>query len=355
MKKKLLIVLTSFDMGGAQNMVYELLRCIDRNKFEVSVLCYGTRANNTLTEKLEEIQYVKYLNIVGKITPVALFKVLREITKNKPDVVHAHLGGTVFAVIWGLLHRKPIVVTAHTKPEKAFSKSILPFLKRGIKKNIVRLVAVSKENQLMLMQYFGLDTDKCAAVNNGINIDRYYRKAHETFTFINVGRQDENKNQAAIIRCFAKLYREKHPIKLYLVGDGDRHKMLIEEADKLGVKNCVVFTGNVGNTEDFYALSDCYVQASHREALPLTALEAMATGLPIISTDVGGMKDIVSDGNGYLVNDNDEDALYKAMKKILTASSEEQSAFGKASLKIVENYSAKRMAQCYEKMYCGQV
>lgn len=354
MRKKLLIVLQSFETGGAQNMVYELLRCIDRNKFDVSVLCYGTRVNNALTEKLEEIQYVKYLNTEGRITPVTFVKILHEITKSKPDVVHSHLGGTVFAVPWGLLHHKPIIVTAHTKPEKAFSKSVIPFLKLGIKKNTVRLVAVSKENQSMMTQYFGLEADKCAFVNNGINIERYYRKEHELFTFINVGRQDENKNQTAILKCFAKLRNEEYPIKLYLVGDGDRHESLIEEADRLGLKDSVVFTGNVGNTEDYYAVSDCYVQASHREALPLTALEAMATGLPIVSTNVGGMKDIVSENNGYLVSDNDEDALFEAMKNILTMSSEELNTLGKNSLKRVEDYSADKMTQCYENLYCGK-
>lgn len=354
MRKRLLIVLQNFDMGGAQNMVYELLRCIDRNRFDVSVLCYGTRINNTLTEKLEKIQPVKYLNVNGEITPVALCKVLHEITKYKPNIVHSHLGGTVFAVPWGLLHRKPVVVTAHTKPEKAFSKSVIPFLKLGIRKNIVKLVAVSKENQLMMMKYFGLNSDKCAFVNNGINVERYYRKEHETFTFINVGRQDENKNQAAIIRCLAKLREEKHPIKLYLVGDGSKHEELAEKVSKLGLEDCVVLTGNVGNTEDYYALSDCYVQTSHREALPLTALEAMAAGLPIISTDVGGMKDIVSADNGYLIDDNDEKALYEAMKKILIMPFEERALQGKASLKRVEDFSAEKMTQCYEKIYCGK-
>lgn len=355
MKTKVLIVIGGFEIGGAQNMVYELVRCIDRDNFDVNVLCFGERIENTLTQKLEKIQYIKYLNLVGKITPIAIFKVLREITLCKPDVVHAHLGGVAFAVLFGLLHKKSVIVTAHTKPEKAFQKKILPFLKLGIKKNTVKLVAVSKENSSLITDYFGLEENKCTFVNNGIDLDRYYHKEHEVFTFINVGRQDENKNQIAIIRCFSRLYNEKYPIKLYLVGDGNMHETLIEETKKLGLLESVIFTGNVGNTEDYYAVSDCYVQVSHREALPLTALEAMATGLALISTDVGGMKDIVSADNGFLISDNDENALYDAMKKVITMSCEERSALGIASVKLVEGYSAEKMTRRYEKIYCEKV
>lgn len=89
--------------------------------------------------------------------------------------------------------------------------------------------------------------------------------------------------------------------------------MLQQEICKRGLYKVVTMPGNVSNVEDYYALADVYVQASHREALPLTTLEAMAAGLPIISTDVGGMKDIFKD-NGILISDNDDTALLCAMK-----------------------------------------
>lgn len=355
MKKSLLIVISGFEIGGAQNMVYEMLRCINRQEFDVNVLCYGAYKKNSLTEKINKIQDVKYLGITGKITPLTIVRVMREISKYKPDIVHAHLGGVVFAVLWGLLHHKPIVVTAHTKPEMAFPKRIIPYIQKGISKNIVQLVAVSKENQYMMIQYFNVSENKCVCINNGIDIHRYYRQPHEVFTFINVGRQDDNKNQISILRCFNRLHNENSSIKLYLVGDGERHEILIQAVRKLGLEDCVIFPGNVGDTEKYYALSDCYVQASHREALPLTALEAMASRLPIIATDVGGMKDITKNCNGFLVVDNDEEMMFLKMRNVLNMSETERSEYGRASFDLVQEYSAEQMTRKYEQLYKGRI
>ncbi len=348
---KLLILINNFGMGGAQNMIYEQLKCIDRETFDVSVLCFAHRENDSLANKVEKIQSVKYLNLYGKPLPVMLFKIFREIDKIKPDIIHSHLGGNVFSVLWGLLHNKSVVVTAHTSPEKAFPKRLIPFLKLGIRKKNVRIVAVSKENRQLMKSFFNIGDDRCHYVNNGIDLERYYRKQHEKFTFINVGRQDENKNQIAIVKCFARLKKEIPNIMLYLVGDGDKHDMLIEETKRMELEDCVILTGNVANTEDYYAVSDCYVQSSHREAMPLTALEAMAAGLPLISTDVGGMKDIVSNENGYLIDDGDEEALYKSMKNMAIISSEKRDMLQKVSLDKIKQYSSKQMAGNYEQIY----
>ncbi len=350
-KKNILIVINGFEIGGAQNMVFEMLKCINRQEFEVNVLCYGACVRNSLTEKLDKIQKIKYLGITRKITPLTIIKVMREISKYKPDIVHAHLGGVVFAVLWGLLHHKPVIVTVHTKPEKAFPKRIIPYIEKGIYRNIVQLVAVSKENQHMITQYFGIRENKCVFINNGIDIRRYYRQAHEIFTFINVGRQDDNKNQISILRCFDRLHSENSLIKLYLVGDGERHKTLIQQAQELGLSDCVIFTGNVGNTEKYYAMSDCYVQASYREALPLTALEAMASKLPIIATDVGGMKDIVRDDNGFLVVAGDEEEMFLRMRDVLEMSEVQRESYGRVSYDLIQEYSAERMTQKYEQLY----
>ena len=126
--------------------------------------------------------------------------------------------------------------------------------------------------------------------------------------------------------------------------------MLEQEISKYGLENVVIMPGNVSNVEDYYALADAYVQASHREALPLTTLEAMASSLPIIATDVGGMKDIVKD-NGILIPDNDDNALLCAMKKLLECEDSEVELLEKSSRKIVQDYSSNEMAMKYGEIY----
>lgn len=351
MKRRVLILLEGLAIGGAQNMIYELLRCIDRDRFDVNVLCYGHRIENDLTAKIEKIQSVKYLDQTGQINIKVIFKVLKAINQEKPDVVHAHLGGVPFAVLWKTVHRGSLIITAHTRPDKAFTPKILPLLRGMIERNKVQVVAVSKENQRLLADFFNAHESKFPFINNGINLQRFYQKKHLNFTFINVGRQDENKNQISILNAYEILYKSNNNVRLILLGDGEKHTYLVDEVKKKGLDEVVLIPGNVGNTEDYYAISDCYVQASHREALPLTALEAMAAKLPIISTDVGGMRDVVVDSNGYLVDDEDENAILDAMRNVLNMTSNERLRMSSESYKLVQSYSAELMAKEYENLY----
>lgn len=350
MKTKILLLINQLGIGGAENMVYNLAKELTAMNEEASIVCCGSKLNNALEAKAESVCKVTYLNLTGKVTLQSYSTVLKEIKRQSPDVIHAHLGGVVFAAPLSILLKIPLVITAHTRPDVAFPKKIVPVLKFCMKFTNCKMVAVSKENLLPLKKYFGGCKQKYAYVNNGIDLSRFYRKQHEDFTFINVARQDENKNQIAILKAFTELYKENKKIKLYLVGDGPCHKMLEQEISKYGLENVVIMPGNVSNVEDYYALADAYVQASHREALPLTTLEAMASSLPIIATDVGGMKDIVKD-NGILIPDNDDNALLCAMKKLLECEDSEVELLEKSSRKIVQDYSSNEMAKKYGEIY----
>lgn len=347
---KLLTIINSLSMGGAEHMAYELIKQLDRSQFDPYVLCYDNKYNTPLEQAMEKICQVKYLGQKGKITPITVFRVLRAINEVKPDIVHAHLGGVTFAVPWCFMHRVPLVVTVHTTPEQAFSKKNEALIRFAFRKCCFCLVAVSEENYIKVKSYYRINDQRITYVNNGIDTEKYYRKPHKTFTFINVARQDENKNQAVIIEAFKKIHDEYKNTLLILVGDGPCHKDLIRKVNKMGLNEAVSIPGITGTPEDYYAISDVYVQSSHREAMPLSVLEAMAAGLPIIATNVGGLKDVVKD-NGILVSDGDEYKLYLAMKQLLFCNSEQYEYMKNVSKQIADSYSSKRMAESYEKIY----
>ena len=352
MKKRLVILLGSFAVGGAERVVYELVKHIDKEKYDTTVLCYMPKQNTILENQVEKACNIVYLDETGTIKPRTILKVLRGLQKLKPDVVHAHLGGAGFGAIWALLTGKRFVVTAHTKPEKAFSSKNEKLIRLALKKGNTTLVGVSEGNRILLKKYFNLSDRQLCCVNNGVGLERFSRQEHNAFTLINVARQDENKNQAALLRCFARLYAQDSTVKLLLLGDGPLRDELKKQAEEQGISEAVIFTGNVSNTEDYYAVSDLYVQTSHREAMPLSVLEAMAAGLPVVSTDVGGLKDVVLD-NGILVPDNDEEALYQAIMRIYSQSAEENRKMAEGSRWIVQAYSSEAMARAYEKIYDG--
>ena len=342
-KDKVLIYISNLAIGGAQNMVFELARKI--KKYDVEILCHSAKQGNSLEEKIEKEFHVTYLNNSGHAGPDMLINVLRTITRINPVVIHTHMGVTVYGILWCKIHRKKCVVTVHTKPNVAFSRLNEKAVRYGLKKDFVRIVAVSEENQNLCKKYF--HSDKIEYVNNGIDISRYYKKQHDCYTFIHVARQDKNKNAEFIIDCFKAIIDQGYKAKLLLLGDGPEHNNLIMKVQDLSLTKYVAITGNVSNTWDFYAVSDCFLLASHREALPMTSIEALATGLPIIATNVGGLKDIVNT-NGRLVDDGDREAYVASM---LDALNGVFNGVEHKCHKYAEMFSSEKMAEEYEEIY----
>lgn len=340
--KRLLIAIGNLNIGGGQTVVRKLVENIDRTQYEVKVLCCGPQRGTVTEKKVSEVCEVEYLGMNGT-NVFGLVRAFRSISSYAPDVIHAHLGGVNVALPWCLLHKKRLVITAHTKPEKAFTPKMEKLVRSGVKKGLVYLIAVSEANFAACKAYFGLGDDRCFCVNNGVDVGRTTPSAHEGFTYINVATHNKNKNQEAILRCFARLASEQPDVTLTLAGDGPEHGYLAELAKTLGVSDRVAFPGMVDEPEGLYRTSDVYVQASHREAMPMSVLEAMGIGLPVIATDVGGLKDVVRD-NGILVPDGDEDALYGAMRTLYHSTGEEKARRSSRSLEIVKAYSAEKMA-----------
>lgn len=348
-KIKIVVILSSFNIGGAENMVYELTRSFDKNEVDCMVISCCSRQGTILEKKVDDAKInVYYGHCQGKITILKIVDIYRQISIFKPDIIHAHMGGVFYSLPYVLTHNIKLVVTAHTTPKEAFNNRTTNILKFLAKRNKVILTAVSEENKRLMADYYGIDRDKVEYVNNGVDLSRYYRKNHPKITFINVGRMDKNKNQQLIIKLYNRLDASRC-MKLILCGDGPERAILEKMVKKLGLKECVTFTGNVGNVQDYLAVSDIYIQTSHREGLPLSTIEAIATKLPVISTDVGGMKNIVKD-NGFLLKDGDDEGLFNAMKSLSTDGLLREE-MGKKSFEIANLFSAKSMSAKYTSIY----
>ncbi len=351
--KKILIIVGALSVGGAENMIYELTKNINRDLFDVSILCYLGKRMSSIEEKIEKSTNIIYMNETGKAGVKSLSSVFRVINSINPDIIHAHLGGMVYAIPWAFIHpRKALMITAHTRADKAFKKKVEWLLRMMLKyqKDRTMIVAVSEENNIAIKKYFSVNDEVCRCINNGIAIDKFYREEHSCFTFINVAQHDQNKNQIAIIRAVEKILKTGRKVSLLLVGDGPCHNNLKSEVRRLGLSNSVIFTGQVSDPEKYYAQADVYAQTSFQEALPLSVLEAMAAGLPIIATNVGGLRDVV-DKNGILIPAGDDEALVSAMIKIMDASASEYEIMAENSKSMVKNYSSVRMAEQYEQAY----
>jgi len=371
------ITIDELDMGGAQHVVYEIVRHIDSSKYNLTIICTDGKTNSILEKEIIKEQEkgkcsIVFLtppffsqikissNIFNKIIrrllrfPSDLFTIpflCRELKKSKPDVIHAHQRG-ILAGYWALFNKIPMIATVHTHPSVTFYRECEKIIFRLLLKHkLIILTGISKYNKEIIKNYWRLNDRTVCFINNGINIENFYRKTHDTFTFINVSRQDKNKNQSLILRAFARLFHENKnsPIKLFLIGDGNTHQDLKKETGKLGISELVEFTGYIKDPNDYLAISDVYISSSHREGLSLSVLEAMASGLPVIATDAGGVRDLAQE-NGILIPVDDEDELFAAMKK-LKSNNELRQFMGEKSLEMVQAFSAPDMAKKYAELY----
>lgn len=354
-KVKIAIVLPYFGGGGAEKMAAQLAANINREAFDTAVFCvYGSPLGNHL-EKIVGENHVP-IHYIGKkrgFSLSAMLRLFREIDAFKPDVVHTHLYACLYAFPWPLLRRKPFLHTFHLPPELENRR----FLRRIISKALIGMkvmspVAISHQNQKFLAQYYGLPETEISVVYNPVELakfDNLKPRTNDGFTFITAGRFSAQKNQKLMLRAFAEFLGKGHDANLVMLGKGEEEENLKALARELGISERINFAGFVVNVEDYLNNADVFLLSSDYEALPLALLEAMAAGLPIISTDVGGVRDIVTD-NGVLIASRDTSALVQAMEK-LYLDRELCLEMAGASRKNVRAYDVSNTVAGYSELY----
>ena len=363
-----LISINKLDMGGAARVVYELAKNIDKSLFKLKIVCIDGKSYSFLERQMLDENYdITFLKcprlkngfiakVLNKIFSfyfdiISIIRLYKELNKIKPNIIHAHQCG-IWAGYWTIFHKVPLITTVHSRPDGTFNRFTEKFiLHLTIYLHCNILVAISKNNMKEIVSYWHLNSKYARYVNNGININKFYSASNDIITFINVSRQDKNKNQSLILRAFYKLANESPsiPIQLYLIGDGDTHNSLVKESYNLGINAFVIFIGYIPSVTQYLSCSDVYISSANREGLSLSVLEAMASRLPIIATDAGGVRDLAEE-NGILVPCNDEEALYIAMKQFRD-NEKLRISKGKKSFEIVQNYSSINMAKNYCNIY----
>ena len=342
--------------GGAEMMAARLAASLANEQINLEVICLS-KEQNTFNEKKIQDKGIKiyYLNKNSGASIKTIFKAWKLLNKIKPDVIHSHISGTIYSIPWVMFHKCKLVHTIHTKPDVEFSKKITNIFKFMLKRKKMILVAVSKENHKIAKEFYKFGDDRIKYVNNPVEIENYYQdqnRNEENVVFINVSRQDPNKNQIMMINAFAEVIKKNNKVRLKLVGDGNQHQNLISRAKELDISEYVDFLGEKSNVEDYLSKADIYLSTSHREGLPLSMLEAMASRLPIISTNVGGIPDLI-DGNGILIEDDNVDQLVEAMLS-LSSNTELRKIYGDKSYEIAKNFDSKKCAINYIKIYQGE-
>lgn len=357
-KVKVAIVLPYFGAGGAEKMVSQLAAGIDEAQFETKVFCvYGQPQGNYLEEALHQRGVpIHYIGKKKGFSLSAIVKLFRALDRFSPDVVHTHLYACVYTALWPVIRKKPFLHTFHTLPEVENKRLVRHLLTTNlIRRGKMTPVAISESTRKMIADYYGISADIVPMVCNPVNVGNFSGKQAADdgiFRFVTVGRLSGVKNQQMMLRSFGAFLTKGYDAKLQLLGRGEEEENLKALAQELGIQDRVEFVGYVSNVEDYLVNAQVFLLSSHYEAQPLSILEAMAAGLPVISTDVGGVSDIVTD-NGILIPADDAAAMTLAMERLYTQPAVRQEMAACAE-KNVQKFDLHHTVEGYQQLYLAQ-
>jgi len=328
-----LYIIWSLGLGGAEQVVINLARGMDKEKFKVMVCCLNDKG--VFAEELEKegIEVIA-LNKKGKFDVSVVFKLVNIMRKYKVDIVHTHLWG---ANLWGRLAAKlaGIKVIAATEHNVDVWKPWYYFEIDRLLQHLTDKIIVVSEKVKEFYVKRGISEDKIEVVYNGISLSSPSLPSYhlpggtEENVKVEFGIRPEDKVLAVIGRLVEQkghrylfealhLLDGRYKLKVLVVGDGPQREQLVSMARQLGMEDKVVFTGLRKDVNDILPAVDMLVMPSLREGLPMVLLEAMAAGVPVVATKVGGVPEIIEDGkNGLIVEPANVDMLKTAISEIL--------------------------------------
>lgn len=354
-KIKIIHIIGKLQMGGAERLLYDLCRKMDKEKFSVQVVTvHGGGAAQKLFETAG-IQVVNF-NKKEKWDFATIQRLADYLRGERPDIVHTHLfagdfWGGIAARRAGVSH---LISTRHDVLKEGWHRD---FLGRWARKKCDKIVAISQFVFEHLVKNEGIDFNKIVVIHNGIDITKFYNPARtilktDLVTIGAVGRLSKEKGQKHLLRA-GRLLRHKN-WQMLLAGDGPYRALLERLTHLLGIENKVKFLGEIEDVLPTLQQLDIFVLPSASEGLSLALLEAAAAGCFVIATRVGGVPEVV--------NDNVTGKLFKA-KRIeqlvahldwVVANPEQARRMAKGlQEEVVVKFDLNVMAQKYMKMYEG--
>jgi len=357
-------IVFSLDTGGAERMVYELAKRLDKGNFDCSV-CSLT-GEGVFSNRLRKAGINVFCINKSKGVDFSLFlKLVKIFKKERIDIVHTHDSSTIlYGTIAAKLAGVPCVInTEHggiyfETPRK---KIISRFLWRL--NNRVVCVSNSIKNDLNQM---GLLNSKAEVIPNGIGLDKFdievdikqKRKelglSSSDFVICSVGRLSKEKNQKMLIDSAEYILEEIPNAKFIIVGDGPLKENLQYLVHSKGLEKYVIFLGEREDVPEILKISDCFVNCSNYESFGLAIVEAMASGIPVVATDSGGVGEIIrNDEIGTLIFRNDTKGLIEAVVRLKKGKEFLQGLIQKGKEYAQTHYVLNRMVDKYNNLYLG--
>ena len=362
--------------GGAERVAQHLAVNMSQRNHKITVFTTSINSKDSI-ERYENMRIHRY-GANFKIGYANMsFKLLYKPLKHDIDIVHAHAGNPlapIAAYQYAKKKKKPFVVTYHGDGQENWGSFIrrisVSFYNKYFLDKILSYADViisPSEYYIDESRFLGKYRDKIVVIPNGINVDEFdigYSKDEcrkklglpiDKNIILFLSALYSFKGPHILIKAMPKIVKEVPDAELVFVGSGEMREELEGLCNKIGVKKYVKFAGFVeGSMKPFYYRAAdvfCLPSTMKHEIFGIVNLEAMARGVPIVASKIGGVPDVVKDGeNGLLVQPKDSEALADAIIYLLE-NEDVRERMGKNGRKKVEDYSWEKIAEETEKVY----
>ena len=279
--------------------------------------------------------------------------------KSRPyDLIHVHILTRLGVIAWiqKLLHKTPYIITEHWSrylPGNDFNGFLRKFFTKIIVRNAKSVTTVT-ENLANAMKAHGLKNDNYVTLPNVVNLDMFhiYKKSNNPCKIIHISCfEDKSKNISGLLESLKIVDEKGINFQCTLIGEGMDFEMMKQKAESLQLINKVSFTGLLEGQAlaDELASGDFLVLSSNYENMPVVILEALASGLPVVSTNVGGIKEMIDDTKGILVEPRNQEALAEAIIKMIETYKNYDANYLRNS--VIEKYGYESVGRFLDKMY----
>lgn len=322
-KINLLITTYYLDKGGVEEVILTYSKLLDKSKYSVTVVCLET---GTVSDEITRIDGVKLVHIDTKSRIKRFIKFWKIARETKADIVHNH--ACWYGLIVGFLVGAKRVETIHNMYHwfKHLERALYGLYCLFANK----IIAVSAYVRTFSIDYFPfINTKNTIIIHNGIELEKFQYNQNNTelrkhLSIENgevvvgfIGRLTEQKGIEYLIEAAIVISKQNLNVKFVIVGDGILKDALENQAHKLGLSN-ILFTGFQRNVPQYLQLFDIFVLPSLFEGLPVSVLEAFASGTAVVATKVSGTPEVVHDGiNGFLVEPKNANQLAEKLQILI--------------------------------------
>jgi glycosyltransferase involved in cell wall biosynthesis len=319
------LVITLAEVGGAQTYVASLLPALT-DRFDVVVAAHGMGPLHGAAT-VSGARFIPLEHVRRPIRPLrdllGLIELVRLLQRERPDIVHASSSkaGVLARVAARLVGVPVCVFTAHGWAFAAharLSARLYRWADRLVRPLTTATICVSEREREAGLRARTCDAARTVVIPNAVDVSGAPQARHDRAKplIVAVGRLKAPKDFVTLVRALDAL--PARPFEALIVGEGPDRRQLEHEIRRLGLAARVRLAGERGDVPELLAGADVFVLSSASEGLPMSALEAMAAGLPVVASRVGGVPELVIDGQtGLLVRPRDPDELAAALERLV--------------------------------------